>query len=87
VIKTQARAVNAKLRTLRRERLDWLTGKAIRDRWRMPWCTGPASPCHQEPVCEGCGTVAWCRDRAAGVGEQIRQLEASLAPTVQGALW
>lgn len=31
--------------------------------------------------------TTWCHDRADEVGEQIRQLEASLVPQVQGALW
>jgi hypothetical protein len=86
VTKTQIRAVNGMLRAVRRERRDSLSGKAVSDWWGVPWCTGPGSPYHQEP-CEGCGTVAWCRDRADEVGEQIRQLEASLAPVVQGALF
>ena len=84
--KAAMRAVNARLRALRIERRDWLSGKAIRDWWGVPWCTGPASPYHQEP-CEGCGTVTWCRDRAAEIAEQIGQLETSLAPQIQGALW
>lgn len=85
--KTQARALNSRLRILRTDRRDWLTGKAIRDWWGVPWCTGPSSPYHQDPVCEGCGTIAYCRDQAAEVAEQIRQLEASLAPVLQGVLW
>lgn len=31
--------------------------------------------------------AAWFRDRAEEIAGQIRQLEASLAPQVQGALW
>ncbi len=85
--KTQARALNSRLRALRAERLNWIAGKAIREWWGVPWCTGPASPHHQEICCEGCATVAWCRDRAAEIAGQIRQLEASLVPVVQGALW
>ena len=85
--KAQARAVNARLRALRRERRDWLTGKAIRDWWGLPWCTGPANPYHQEPASEGCGVTAWGRDRAAGIGEQIRQLEVSLTPQIQEVFW
>lgn len=87
--KAAERAINGQIRALQRERRDWLTGKLIADMgwWGMPWCKGVASPYHQEPCCEGCGTVAWCRDRAAEVGERIRQLEARLAPQVQGALW
>jgi hypothetical protein len=83
--KTAVRAVNSRIRELRRERRNWLAGRYLP--WGMPWCAGPASPYHQEPLCQGCGTVAWCRDRAAEISEQIRCLEASLAPAVQGALW
>lgn len=85
--KTQVRAVNARLRALRRERQDWLTGKAVSDWWGIPWCTGPASPYHLEIGCDGCAVTAWCRERAAEVAGRIRQLEASLVPQVQGALW
>jgi hypothetical protein len=87
--KTATRAVNRQIRALQRERRDWLTGKLITDMgwWGIPWCRGPGCPGHQESLCEGCGTVAWCRDRAAEVAGQIRQLEASLVPEVQGALW
>lgn len=83
--KTAVRAVNARIRVLRAERRNWLAGKY--NHWGTPWCHGPGSPGHQEWPCEGCGTVAWCGDRAAEVARQIRQLEASLAPPVQGALW
>jgi hypothetical protein len=87
--KTAQRAVSSQIRALQRDRRDWLTGKLTADMgwWGLPWCSGPGSPGHQEPVCEGCGTVAWCRDRAAEAGQQIRRLEESLAPAVQGALW
>jgi hypothetical protein len=85
VTKTAQRAVNRQIRALYAERRDWLTGRGMP--WGVPWCAGPGSPYHQQPCCEGCGTVAWCRARAAEVGYQIRQLEASLAPQVQGALW
>lgn len=83
--KTAERAVNSKLRTLRAERRNWLAGKYAH--WGEPWCAGPGSPYHQEPCCEGCATVAWCRHRAAEIAGQISQLEASLVPVVQGALW
>jgi hypothetical protein len=83
--KTAARAVNSRLRALRAERKAWLTGRYAH--WGMPWCTGPASPHHQEICCDGCAVVAWCRDRAAEIGEQIKSLEASLVPAAQGALW
>jgi len=85
VTKTQVRAVNAKLRTLRSERRNWLAGRYVP--WGWPWCDGPAGAHHQEICCEGCATVAWSRDRAAEVAGQISQLEASLVPQVQGALW
>ena len=83
--KTAERAVNSKLRVLRSERRNWLGGKYTH--WGMPWCAGPGSPHHQELCCEGCATVAWCRNRAAQIAGQISQLEASLVPPVQGALW
>jgi len=54
--KTAARAVNSRIRLLRSERRNWLAGRYLP--WGVPWCTGPASPYHQEPTCEGCGTVA-----------------------------
>lgn len=85
--KTAQRAVNSRIRTLRADRRDWVTGKAIRDWWGIPWCTGPASPYHQEICCEGCATVAWCRGRAEEIAGEIGQLEASLMPAVQEALW
>lgn len=85
VTKTAVRAVNNRIRTLQRERRDWLAGCGMP--WGTPWCGGPGSPGHQEPLCEGCGTVAWCRDRAAEVAGEIRRIEASLAPAVQEALW
>jgi hypothetical protein len=87
--KTAQRAVNRQVRALQRERRDWLTGKLIADMgcWGAPWCTGPASQYHQEQLCEGCGVAAWSRDRASEIAEQIRELEASLASQVQGALW
>ncbi len=83
--KTAARAVNRRIRELRVERKAWLAGRY--NHWGMPWCTGPASPYHQEIACDGCAVVAWCRDRAEEIGEQIRQFEGSLAPAVQGGLW
>jgi hypothetical protein len=85
VSKTAIRKVHSKIRDLRSERRKWLVGRYLP--WGVPWCSGPASPYHQEPICEGCGTVAWCRDRAAEIRERITDLEASLAPVVQGALW
>jgi hypothetical protein len=83
--KTAARAVNSRIRALHAERRNWLAGRYLP--WGMPWCAGPASPYHQEGACEGCATVAWCRHQAGEIAEQIRQLEASLTPQVQGALW
>ena len=82
--KTAARAVNSRIRTLRTERRNWLAGKYTH--WGEPWCSGPGGPGHQDP-CEGCAHVAWHGDQAGKVTVQIGQLEASLAPTVQGALW
>jgi hypothetical protein len=83
--KTEQRRINRQVRTLRADRKAWLTGKHLH--WGTPWCGGPGALGHQEPVCEGCATVAWCRDRAAEVTEKIGHLEALLAPVVQGALW
>jgi hypothetical protein len=83
--KTAGRTLNSRIRTLRAERRNWLAGRYAH--WGEPWCAGPGSPYHQEPCCEGCATVAWCRDRAAEISEQITDLEASLVPAVQGALW
>ncbi len=85
VTKTATRVVNRRIRELRTERRNWLAGRYVP--WGTPWCAGPASPYHQEPCCEGCGTVAWCRARVDEAGEQIRRLESSLAPAVQEALW
>ena len=79
------RAVNSRTRELRHERRNWLAGRYTH--WGEPWCAGSGSPYHQEPCCEGCATVAWCRDRAAEIAGQIGQLESSLLPTVRGALW
>jgi hypothetical protein len=76
--KAAERTIRVRLRALRSERRNWLTGKAVADWWGVPWCTGPGSLYHQEP-CEGCATVAWCQARAAEIAEQIRQLEASHA--------
>lgn len=83
--KTAERAVNSRIRELRRERRNWLAGRYAH--WGEPWCACLASLHHQEICCEGCATVAWCRDRAAEIAGQIGQLEASLVPAVQGALW
>jgi hypothetical protein len=83
--KTAKRAVNSRISTLRAERRKWLAGRYTH--WGEPWCAGPGSSYHQEPCCEGCATVAWCRDRAAEISEQITDLAASLVPAVQGALW
>lgn len=83
--KTAGRAVNSTIRELRSERRKWLAGRYAP--WGMPWCAGPDSPHHLEICCEGCATVAFCRHRAAEIAEQIGQLEAMLAPAVQGALW
>jgi hypothetical protein len=83
--KTARRAVNSQIRALQRERRDWLAGRGMP--WGTPWCHGPGHLGHQEPLCEGCGTVAWCRDRADEVSEQIRQLEAAVVPALQGVLW
>lgn len=82
--KTAARAVNSRIRALQRERRNWLTGKYAH--WGEPWCSGPGGPGHQD-LCEGCANVERHRDRAEEVAGQIRQLEASLVPEVQGALW
>ncbi len=76
--KTAQRAISRQVRALHRQRRDWLAGRGLP--WGVPWCAGPGSPYHQEPVCEGCGTAAWCKARAGEIGEQIRHLEASLAP-------
>ena len=83
--KTATRAVNNRIRALRADRRNWLAGRYTH--WGQPWCAGPGSPYHQEPGCEGCATVAWCRDRAAEVAERVRQLEATPRPEVQGVLW
>ncbi len=83
--KTAERAVNSKLRTLRAERRNWLAGRYTH--WGEPWCAGPGSPYHQEPRCEGCATVDWCRGRAEEISERITDLEGSLTPVIQGALW
>jgi hypothetical protein len=80
-----ARATNRQIRQMRSERKNWLAARYVP--WGWPWCDGPASPHHQEICCEGCATAAWCRRRAAEIAEQIRHLEASLAPAVQGVLW
>ncbi len=77
--KTAIRAVNSRIRTLRAERRNWLAGRYTH--WGEPWCSGPGSPYHQEPCCEGCATVAWCRNRAAEIAAQIGQLEVSLVLT------
>ena len=79
------RAVRRQLCILRTERRNWLASRDLP--WGVPWCAGPGSPYHLEICCEGCATVAWCRVRAAEIAEQIRQLEASLAPVVQTGLW
>lgn len=83
------RAVNSKIRALQRERRGWLSGRIFHEMgwWGIAWCRGPGGSGHQEPVCEGCGTVAWARDEAAAIADRIRQLEESLAPAVQGGLW
>lgn len=83
--KTARRAVNRQIRELRSDRLRVLAGRGLH--WGVPWCRGPGSPGHQPPLCEGCGIVAMARDEAAAIAEQIRQLEESLAPAVQGGLW
>jgi hypothetical protein len=83
--KTRAKAVNSKIRALQAERRNWAAGRYMP--WGWPWCAGPGSRYHQEPCCEGCTTVAWCRQRAEEIAGQIRQLEATLAPQVQGVLW
>ena len=83
--KTQARAVNARLRSLQIERRRWLAARYVP--WGWPWCDGPGSIHHQEIGCEGCGAVAWCQHRAEEIAAEIGQLEALLVPAVQGVLW
>ncbi|HEX6520946.1 MAG TPA: hypothetical protein VF070_13185 [Streptosporangiaceae bacterium] len=83
--KTAASRINAQIRELQRERNATLAGRYLP--WGYPWCRGPASPYHQEPVCEGCGGRLLVQDEAASIAEQIRQLQESLAPAVQGVLW
>ena len=83
--KTARRAVNSKIRALRIARNRVLAGRDLH--WGIPWCRGPGSPGHQDPLCEGCGTVALARDEAAVIADRIRQLEESLVPAVQGGLW
>jgi hypothetical protein len=80
-----SRATNRQVRALRSERRNWLAARYVP--WGWPWCDGPGSAHHQEICCEGCATAVWCRHRAAEIAEQIRQLEVSQAPRVQGALW
>lgn len=82
--KTATRGVNRQIRALQRERRDWLAGRGMP--WGTLWCSGPGGPGHQD-LCEGCATVTWCQHRAAEITEQMRQLEGSLVPQVQGALW
>ena len=83
--KTRQRQANARLRVLRTERKAWRLGRCVP--WGVPWCGGPSSPYHQAPLCEGCATVAWCRDRAAEITAGIARIEASVAPNVQEELW
>lgn len=80
--KTQQQLANARLRVLRTERKAWRLGRYVP--WGAPWCDGPGSPHHQAAFCEGCATVSWCRDHAAGIGAEIARIEASMTPAVQG---
>lgn len=83
--KTAIRAVNSQIRALQRERSATLAGRYAP--WGYPWCRGPGSLYHQEPLCEGCAGRLFTEDEASRITEQIRRLEASLVPQVQGALW
>ena len=83
--KTAVRAVNSRIRALQRDRKDTLAGRWLP--WGLPWCKGPASEYHQEPLCEGCLIRSLAEDEAARIADRIRQLQASLAPAEQGALF
>ena len=83
--KTEQRQVNTRLRVLRSDRKAWLAGRYVPQ--GVPWCYGPGSTGHQEPFCDGCGTVAWARARAAELTTEINRIEASLTPDTQEGLW
>ena len=84
--KAALRRINGQLRTLRAERRALLTG-AVYANTGMPWCDGPGSPYHQEPLCDGCAVAALCRSKAEHVAMKISDLESRLAPVSQAALW
>lgn len=75
--KAEVRRLGAELRAVRSERLAWLTGARLH--WGVAWCAGPGSAFHQSPVCEGCATVTYCRDRAAEYEPRIAALATQVA--------
>lgn len=78
--KAQIKALNRRLRDLYRERKSWLTGEAIATAlwYGTPWCDAAAKRQRCALDCEGCMTVATCRDRAAQYDTPIREIKAQL---------
>lgn len=76
--------LDRQLRSLRREWRDWVSGRAFATAlwYGAPWCD------HRQPQsgCEGCGTRAYCRDRAAEVAARAETLRLEMVGPVQGEL-
>ena len=84
--KTELKRITARMRTLARERKQWLAGRYFHE--GTPWCAGPGTTGHQVPLCEGCGVRAVAAGIVADVIDpELRRLGELLAPPVQGALW
>lgn len=83
--KTTQRRISGRISTLHSERKSWIAGKYWP--WGTPWCDGPGHPGHQECGCEGCAVREALREIVARIDGEIRQLQESLAPATQGALW
>lgn len=70
------KAVKQELRELRVEWKAWRDGRNLH--WGMPWCVDGAAGRCDEPTCEGCGTVAYVRERMDEVAVKGEHLAATL---------
>jgi hypothetical protein len=87
ISKRERRSIEKQLAVLRRERREIVTGRRIsQDWWGTPWCSGPGSPGHQQPFCEGCAIRLMCLDQARELDPEIDRLVLLLAPVVEGVV-
>ena len=84
--RTERREANTRIRRLQVERHMLLRGTVFLNTG-VPWCRGPGTPGHQEPLCDGCATVDLCRWKAGHLTEEIIRIRASLRPATQQRLW